>query len=57
VLVVEASPRGPLSLLTESAVADLPGVPTPVRVDTAADPGEACLHAFTAVLGVQDAQA
>ncbi|QDN81616.1 GAF domain-containing protein [Streptomyces sp. S1A1-7] len=41
VLVVEASPRGPLSLLTESAVADPPGVPTPVRVDTAADSGVA----------------
>ncbi|MFF4350310.1 HAMP domain-containing protein [Streptomyces sp. NPDC001530] len=41
VLVVEARPRGLLSLLTESAVADLPGVLSPVRVDTAADPGEA----------------
>lgn len=41
VLVVEASPRGPLSLLSESAVADPPGVPTPVRVDTAADSGVA----------------
>ncbi|MER6126101.1 HAMP domain-containing protein [Streptomyces sp. NPDC001795] len=41
VLVVEARPRGLLSLLTESAVADLPGVSSPVRVDTAADPGEA----------------
>ncbi|KPI21827.1 GAF sensor hybrid histidine kinase [Actinobacteria bacterium OK006] len=41
VLVVEARPRGLLSLLTESAVVDLPGVPSPVRVDTAADPGEA----------------
>ncbi|KAK1186318.1 HAMP domain-containing protein [Streptomyces sp. NBS 14/10] len=41
VLVVEARPRGLLSLLAESAVADLPGVPSPVRVDTAADPGEA----------------
>ncbi|MBX9399281.1 HAMP domain-containing protein [Streptomyces sp. TRM72054] len=40
VLVVEAR-RGLLSLLTESAVADLPGVPSHVRVDTAADPGEA----------------
>ncbi|MFC9627886.1 hypothetical protein ACFTY8_01030 [Streptomyces mirabilis] len=37
VLVVEAGPRGPLSLLTESAVADLPGVPTSVP----ADPGVA----------------
>ncbi|MFE2972795.1 HAMP domain-containing protein [Streptomyces sp. NPDC059340] len=41
VLVVEASPRGLLSLLTESAVSDLPGVPSSIRVDTAADPGEA----------------
>ncbi|MGW0765327.1 HAMP domain-containing protein [Streptomyces sp. NPDC002676] len=41
VLVVETGPRGLLSLLTESAVAGLPGVPSPVRVDTAADPGEA----------------
>lgn len=31
----------PLSLRTERAVADLPVPPTPVRVDTAADPGEA----------------
>jgi signal transduction histidine kinase/CheY-like chemotaxis protein len=41
VLVVEARPRGLLSLLTESAVDDLPGLPSPVRVDTATDPGEA----------------
>lgn len=42
VLVVEASPRGPLSLLTESAVADLPVVPTPrPGGHRAADPGVA----------------
>ncbi|MFI0732057.1 HAMP domain-containing protein [Streptomyces sp. NPDC021225] len=41
VLVVEARPRGLLSLLAQSAVADLPGVPSPVQVDTATDPGEA----------------
>ncbi|MEU5477664.1 hypothetical protein [Streptomyces mirabilis] len=58
VLVVEASPRGPLSLLTESAVADLPGVPTPARVGhRRRSRGGGCLHAFTAVLGEQDAQA
>ncbi|WP_456300750.1 HAMP domain-containing protein [Streptomyces herbicida] len=41
VLVVEAKPRGLLSLLTESAVADLPGGPVPVRVGTVPDAGEA----------------
>ncbi|MGW7381808.1 HAMP domain-containing protein [Streptomyces sp. NPDC054794] len=41
VLVVEAAPRGLLSRLTESAVAELPGLNAPVLVDTATDPGQA----------------
>ncbi|MFF1603815.1 hypothetical protein ACFVYV_41295 [Streptomyces mirabilis] len=53
VLVVEASPRGPLSLLTESAVADLPGAPRPSGWTQPPIPGRRLPPRLTAVLGVQ----